>query len=120
MAQYVVLIYGDEQRWQSASEQERSEIGAGHQSFARRAGSAILASGELQPSSAAATLRVGEDGKPTITDGPFMEGKEVLGGFYVIEAANRDEAIALAGTLAEAQHDHSGVQVHPLVDHSGS
>jgi hypothetical protein len=117
MAQYVVLIYGDERRWRSMSEQERSEIDAGHQAFAQRAGTSVLASGELQPSSTATTLRAGGDGKPTITDGPFMEGKEVLGGFYVIEAADRDEAISLASMLAEVQHDHSGVQLHPLVDH---
>jgi hypothetical protein len=93
------------------------EIDEGHRRFRERAGSAIRSAGQLESSSTAATLRAGESGKPLITDGPFMETKEMMGGFYVIEAADRDEAISLASCLAEARHDHSGVQVHPLVEH---
>jgi hypothetical protein len=116
MANYLILIYGDEQRWDTMSAAEMREIDEGHRIFTERAGAAIRAAGQLESSGTAATLRAG-GGEPLITDGPFMETKEVLGGFYVIEAKDRDEAISLAGCLAEVRHDHSGVQVHPLVDH---
>lgn len=117
MAKYLILIYGDEGRWESMSPQERGEIDAGHATFRQLAGTAVLASGELEAARTARSLRAGPGGKPTITDGPFLEGKEVVGGFYVIEAANHDEAASLAGVLAEVRHDHSGVQIHPLVEH---
>ncbi|WP_106813778.1 YciI family protein [Microbacterium timonense] len=117
MAQYLILIYGDEARWEAASESERRQIDEGHRAFWQQAGAAILASGELEPTRTATTLRPGGE-QPLITDGPFLETKEVLGGFYVVDVADLDAALALAGLLAESRQDHSGVQVHPLVDHS--
>ncbi len=117
MANYLILIYGDEQRWDTMSAERMQEIDEGHRVFRERAGAAIRASGQLESSSSAATLRAGDGEKPLIVDGPFLETKEVVGGFYVIEAADRDEAIALASALAEVRHDHSAVQVQPLVDH---
>ena len=117
MANYLILIYGDEQRWDTMSAAEMQAIDEGHRAFRERAGAAIRASGQLESSSTAATLRAGEGEEPLITDGPFLETKEVVGGFYVIEAADRDKAISLANCLAEARQDHSGVQVHPLVNH---
>lgn len=117
MAKYMILIYGNEQRWGTITPEDMSEIDAGHRSFVARAGSSILSSGQLEPMSTATTLRAGADGRPAVTDGPFLESKEVLGGFYVLEAADLDEVISLAGELAEAKHDHSGIEIVPLVDH---
>jgi hypothetical protein len=117
MAQYLVLIYGNEQRWNNASAEEMRQIDAGHRAFRTKAGTAVLAAGELEPTGAAASLRAGSGGRPTVTDGPFLETKEVVGGFYVIQAADLDEAISLAAGLAEVAHDHSGVEIRPLVDH---
>ena len=117
MAKYVILIYGNRQRWENITDEEMAQIDAGHGAFVARAGNAILASGQLEPSNRATSLRAGKGGKPMITDGPFLETKEVLGGFYVIEVAHVNEAISLASLLAEVRQDHSGVQVHPLVDH---
>lgn len=54
---------------------------------------------------------------PLITDGPYAEAKEALGGFYVVRADNLDEAISYAAVLAEVGHDHSCVEVRPLADH---
>ncbi|HEX9334331.1 MAG TPA: YciI family protein [Pseudonocardiaceae bacterium] len=117
MAQYLVLIYGNEQRWHNLSAAERRQIDAGHQALQTKAGTAVLATGELQQTGAATCLRAGPGGRPTVTDGPFLETKEVVGGFYVLEAADRDEAVSLVAGLAEAAHDHSGVEIRPLVDH---
>ncbi|MDN4596178.1 YciI family protein [Leifsonia virtsii] len=120
MSGYVILIQGDERRWQGLSAEERSEIDAAHREFSRRVGDAILASGELQGTETAVTVRRGPDGEPRAVDGPFTEAKEVVGGFYVIDVPTKAEAVALASLLAEARHDHSGVQVQPLVDHGAS
>lgn len=114
MAQFLILIYGDEQRWETASEDEMRQIHAGHRAFRAGAGTAVLASGQLERSRTATSLRSGPDG-PLVTDGPFVESKEALGGFYLIEAPDRDAAISLASGLPEVEHDHSGVVVHPLV-----
>jgi hypothetical protein len=117
MAKFLILIYGDEQRWQAMSPQERAQIDQAHRAFQARAGAAVLAAGELEETATATSLRAGSAGRPAITDGPFLETKEVLGGFYVLQARDLDEAIALCGTLAEVTHDHSGVEVRPLVQH---
>lgn len=118
MAKYLILIYGNEQRWESRVPAERREIDNGHREFRATAGAAVLASGELEPSGAATTLRgYDDDHVPVITDGPYAETKEVLGGFYLVEASDLDQALSWAGLLAEVGHEHSGVEVRPLVDH---
>ena len=116
MAKYMLLIYGDERRWETMSPQESAEIDAGHAAFRKRAGDRILASGQLEPSSTATTVRGGADA-PAVTDGPFLETKEVVGGFYLVAAADLDEVVALSRELAEVRHDHSGVEITPLVQH---
>jgi len=117
MAKYLILIYGDEQRWNAMSAEEWAQIDEGHRAFRARAGAAVLASGQLETTATATSLRAGSGGSPAITDGPFLESKEVLGGFYLLEARDLDEAIALSSGLAEVAHDHSGVEVRPLVQH---
>lgn len=117
MAKYLILIYGDEQRWDEMDDEEMRRIDQGHAAFRGAVGSRILASGELESSTTAVTLRAGAGERPMITDGPFLESKEVIGGFYLIEAADREEAIALSSGLAELRQDHTAVQVQPLVDH---
>ena len=114
MAKYLVLIYGDEQRWENMSEQEEQRLMAGHRDLAEAAGSAILDTRELEPASAATSLRAGADGRPTPTDGPFLEAKEAVGGYYLLEASDLDEAMALASRLYEASADHGGVEIRPL------
>ncbi len=117
MAEYMILIYGDEQRWDAMSAEEMRRIDEGHETFRAKAGAKIVSSGQLESSAKAVTLRPGGVARPMVTDGPFLEGKEVVGGFYVIRAADLDEAVSLASGLAELRQDHTGVQVHPLVDH---
>ncbi|MFP3465329.1 YciI family protein [Leifsonia sp. SIMBA_070] len=118
MSQFMILIQGDESRWGTMTEAEREEIDSAHREFRRQAGDAIVASGELERSATAVTVRRGDNGEPTTVDGPFTEAKEVVGGFYLLDAPEREAAVRLATLLAEARHDHSGVQVQPLVDHS--
>ena len=117
MAKYMVLIYGDEQRWESISPEEMAEIDAGHRAFTQKAGAAVLASGQLEASSTATTLRRGDGDTPSVTDGPFLETKEVVGGFYLLDAPDLDAVVKLVGLLAEVRQDHSGVEITPLVHH---
>ena len=113
MAKYLLLIYGDEKEWADTGPAERARIEAGHRRFAEAAGTAVLGGHELMPATTATTLRQG----PTVTDGPFPETKEVLGGYYVLEAADLDAAIALAGLLPEVAVPHSGVEIRPIQEH---
>ncbi len=72
----------------------------------------IMLGGEaLHPTSAATTVRV-RDGKTVATDGPFAETKEALGGYYLIEAANLDEAIDAAARIPGAQH--GAIEIRPI------
>jgi hypothetical protein len=119
MAKYLVLIYGNEQRWDAMSREEMRQIDEGHRALRAKAGDAILASGQLQPTSLATTVRAGSAGRPVVSDGAFLETKEVVGGFYLLDVANRDEALSLVSLLAEVRHDHSGVEVVPLTSESG-
>lgn len=117
MTQYLILIHGDESRWDALSATERETVDAAHRDFQQRVGQDVLAAGELESSSAAVTLRTRTAGEWEATDGPFSESKEVVGGFYLIEADDRDAAVELAASLAEARQGHGGIQVHPLVTH---
>jgi len=116
MAKYLILIYGDEQQWDEMSAQEQRRIDDGHAAFVAKAGAGVIDGGALQPSTTATSLRAGSAGSPTVTDGPFLETKEALGGFYLLEAADLDEAISLAAQLPEVAAAHSGVEVRPVRD----
>jgi hypothetical protein len=118
MAKYLVLIYGDEKEWATSGPEERERIEAGHRRFAAAAGAAIVGGDELMPPATATSLRQGEAERPTVTDGPFLETKEVLGGFYVLEAPDLDAAITLAGMLPEVAVSHSGVEIRPIREHN--
>ena len=93
--EYMILIYGDEKAWTTLNEQQLKEAYAGYVSYTKELTDAgvIRAGSELHPAASASTVRV-RGGKVTTTDGPFAETKEQLGGYYIIEAANLDEAIS--------------------------
>jgi hypothetical protein len=94
MAQYLILLYEDERYYAEAGPSVMDEALAAHNRFAEQApglGVQILGGNALQPSSTATTIR-----NDIVTDGPFAETKEVLGGYYLIEAADLDRALAVA------------------------
>jgi len=117
MAKYLILIYGDERQWSAMSAQEREKLDAAHRAFSAAAGTAVLSAQELEPANIATTLRADPAGQVLITDGPFLETKEAVGGYYLIEAADLDEVITLASPLYEVSAGHSGVEIRPVVDH---
>jgi hypothetical protein len=112
MAKYLVLIYDDETAWESADQHTFERIMSGHQAFGANNGPAIVSGAELQGTQTATSIRPdGADGF-TVTDGPFVETKEALGGFYLIEAADLDAAIAVAKQIPVVS---GGVEVRPLM-----
>ena len=117
MAKYLILIYGDDQQWAAMSPHDVQKLDGAHRAFSAAAGPAVLDGRQLEPASIATTLRAGPTGQTVITDGPFLETKEAVGGYYLIEAADLDEVIGLASRLYEVSAGHSGVEIRPVVDH---
>lgn len=112
--QYICLIYGEEDVQQNMSPEEQGAYIAAYRDFtADIVGSGNFKAGEaLHPVAAATSVRV-RDGKVLTTDGPFAETKEALGGFYLIEAADLDEAIAIAARIPTAKH--GTIEVRPIM-----
>jgi hypothetical protein len=117
VAKYLILIYGDDEQWAAMSTQDQQELDEGHRAFQAAAGSAIVGGHQLEPASTATSLRADPAGRITTTDGPFLETKEALGGYYVLEAADLDDVMRLAARLPEVSGGHSGVEIRPVVDH---
>jgi hypothetical protein len=112
--QYMLLIYGEPGRWESAPEEERNEVRGRYVALAAelREREAYVDGNELQDVAAATTVRV-VAGETEITDGPFAETKEALGGYFLIEAESLDEAIEWAAKIPAAAD--GAVEVRPLV-----
>jgi hypothetical protein len=110
---YLLLIYGQESQWGTLSEAETKKIHGEYEAFTKAiVESKHLAGGErLHPSSAATTVRVRE-GKTTTTHGPFAETREQLGGFYLVEAKDLDEACAVAARIPGARL--GSIEVRPI------
>jgi len=96
MSQYLILIYDDETAWANADEAAVGRIHEGHGKFGANNEAVIAGGNALQATSTATCVRPDGSGGFTVTDGPFAETKEALGGYYLVEAADLDEAIALA------------------------
>jgi hypothetical protein len=97
----LALIYADQGAWESLSEDERNEVYERYRAFGDNAADKIVDGAELAPTRAATTVRI-RDGQTTVTDGPFAETKEQLGGFYLLECAGLDEAVELAAQIPGA------------------
>jgi len=117
MSKFMILIYGDAEQWAAMPPEEQRTHNAAHAAFAAAAGNRIVGGEELELAPRATTMRKGSAGRVITTDGPFLETKEALGGFYLLEAADVDEVIALASQLPEVAAGHSGVEIRPVVDH---
>src|SRR5918992_284391 len=112
---YMLLIYGDEH---ALSETERQECYAESTQLAHEIKSSghYLAANPLHPTAMATSVQV-RDGKRLVTDGPFAETREQLGGYFLIEAENLDDAIAIAERIPGARR--GTVEVRPVVEISG-
>ena len=115
MAKFLVLIYGNEDIWAAQPPAWHKANADRHRALISSAGPAILDANELEPPHRAVSIRRGPSGKASVTDGPFQETKEVVGGYYLLEASDVDEAVVLASQIPEATDTHGGVEVWPIV-----
>src|SRR5207248_7663780 len=102
--QYMLLIYDDEQTWANLSEAERGQIFQAYGAYTEdmRQKGAFVAGDALQPTSTATTVRE-RNGDRLVTDGPFAETKEQLGGYYAIEVDSLDDALDWAPRISSAK-----------------
>ena len=113
--EYLLLIYEGEKRFEGQSKTDFDAEMAGYGAFGKEFAGAIKNGNALQPTSAATSVRV-RDGKRLTTDGPFAETKEQLGGYYLVDAADLDAAIAMAAKIPGASH--GTVEVRPIMKFS--
>jgi hypothetical protein len=107
----MALIYGDASRWDSFSDEEKEAVYARYRAFGEEAGDAVLGGAELASPGDATTVQVRNE-DTLVTDGPYAEVKEALGGYYVLEVDTMDEALDLAAKIPGAEH--GAVEVRPL------
>jgi hypothetical protein len=111
--QYMALIYGDEEVWAGSSEDETKAAYDRYRAFGREAQEAgVLAGGnELGLTRDATTVRVRDD-ETLVTDGPYAEVKEALGGYYLLECTSIEQALDWAARIPGAEH--GAVEVRPV------
>jgi hypothetical protein len=112
---YMLLIYSDEKSWTEA-ERQRCYAESAQFGDQLKANGQFLASAPLLPVAAATSVQV-RDGKRLVTDGPFAETREQLGGYFLIDARDLDEAIAIAAGLPGARK--GTVEIRPVLEHAG-
>lgn len=112
---YMMLIYGDESGYESVTEAQLAEQAAAYDVFTRdvKARNIFLGGDPLQPTRTATTVRVRND-KTLTTDGPFAETKEALGGFYILNCKDLDEALDLAAKIPGALS--GSIEVRPIME----
>ena len=109
MSEYLVLIYADEQAPASAEDQQ--QMHKGHMEFGQNNGPSLRGGNALHRTETATSIRPDGSGGFSVTDGAFAETKEALGGYYLIEAADLDAAVAVAKQVPMA---NGGVEVRPI------
>jgi hypothetical protein len=110
---YLLLIHVDETRYPEMSPQETAQLRADYGAYTDelKQAAAYVASERLRPTTAATTIRV-RNGEALTMDGPFAETKEQLGGFYLIQANDLDEALAWAVKMPSARY--GSIEVRPI------
>jgi hypothetical protein len=111
MTQYLILIYGDEAQFAGLSADDSAKLYNDHIAFGAANEKKVAGGNALEATSTATSIRRDAAGEVTVTDGPFAETKEALGGYYLIDAADLDEAIAIAKQVPAPL---GGVEVRPI------
>lgn len=116
---YMLLIYFNPTTWDTLSEDEHKQVFDGHQEFLRqtRESGEFVGTEALADPSHAATVRV-RNGVPAVTDGPYVESKEFLAGYYIVDCETRERAIELAAMIPDASF--SAMEVRPLMSQDGA
>jgi hypothetical protein len=111
--QYALLIYGQPGRWEQLSEEEQEAMTREYMALGQRP--ETRGGADLGDLSSSTTVQV-NNGETLTTDGPFAETKEHLGGFYLIECDNLDEAIEFASKIPAARTG-GAIEVRPVIEH---
>jgi hypothetical protein len=116
---FLLLLYGDESKWAEASPEDLQGVMNAYEVFSREVveAGAFVAGEGLDLTSAARTLRV-RDGQELLTDGPFAETREQLGGFYVLDCKDIDEALGWAAKIPDVTE--GCVEVRPVMDYEAA
>ena len=109
----LALIWSDEHVWDTLSKDEQEAWYERYRAFGRDAGDKVVGGAELSPTRTATTVRV-RGGGTVVTDGPFAETREQLGGYYVLDVESIDEATALAAKIPGASH--GAVELRPAYE----
>ncbi|GAA2212331.1 YciI family protein [Nonomuraea monospora] len=113
---FLLIMHTNPQVWDALTEEQRNEVMSGHGGFM----DTITKSGELISTAAladpgqSAVVRV-QRGVPVVTDGPYLEAKEFLGGYYLVECDSRERALELAALIPDAGVEGLGIEVRPVV-----
>lgn len=111
----MLLVYGDEQAWDEAEREQCYKDSAQLAHDLRASGRAVVAA-PLHPVATATSVRVRED-RQLVTDGPFAETREQLGGYFIVDVQDLDEAIAFAGRLPSARV--GTIEIRPILEVPG-
>jgi hypothetical protein len=117
---YMLIMQLNPAAFDALTEEQRKEIMEGHGAFMET----IKASGEMVETNAlaepvqSAVVRV-RDGAPVVTDGPYLEAKEFMGGYYIVDCATRERALELAAMIPDAAVEGLGIEVRPVIFSAG-
>jgi hypothetical protein len=117
---YMLIMQINPAAFDALSEEQREEIMSGHGAFI----DTIKASGEMVETNAlgqpaeSAVVRV-RDGVPVVTDGPYLEAKEFIGGYYIVDCETRERAYELAALIPDARVEGLGIEVRPVIFSAG-
>jgi hypothetical protein len=117
---FLLIMHMNPQIWDALTEEERNEVMSGHGAFIetiKESGEMISTAGLSDPS-ASAVVRV-RGGVPAVTDGPYLEAKEYIGGYYLVECESRERALELAALIPDARVEGLGVEVRPVIFSGG-
>ena len=107
--EFLALIHGNEASWEAMGDDERQAVYRRYMDFSQR--DEVVGGGELQPTGTATTVRV-RNGDRLVTDGPYAEVKEALGGFFILDCESIEEACRLAAEIPAAEH--GAIEVRPV------
>jgi hypothetical protein len=116
---YLLMLYMNDETWAGLSERERDAVMAGHDEFQRltRESGELLDTHALGSPSTAAVVRVRDD-EPVVTDGPFVEAKEYLAGYYLMDCESRERAVELAAMIPDSRYN--ATEVWPVMFSAGA
>ncbi|MDX6224209.1 MAG: hypothetical protein QOE64_585 [Frankiales bacterium] len=117
---FLLVLHNNPAVLEALGQDEQQKLMDGHGAFieATQSSGELVVTQALADPSQSAVVRV-RNGVPVISDGPYLEAKEFLGGYYLVDVADRERALELAGQIPDASIDGLGVEVRPIMFEAG-